>query len=278
MRDTHFAGRGALRAAAYAVAVAATLAIARPARARESKRSVCAAALSAYKTAAEREKAGHLQEARDLLSSCAQTAACGGLVPKCAARFDQVVSRMPTVVPVVSDANGSAVFDVEVKPTRPLTPSATATASPQASAAVKDEHAPPESIDASRGRAWALPRSPLPYLVVAAGLGGLIAGGLLTYWGNKDNDLARAQCNYLCRQSAADHIQTMYIAADVAFGFAGAALVVGTWLFATSSRSTEPTPPRSAHVLDMHGNPRRRCGDRIGRRLMPTAACSEWVH
>src|SRR3979409_1976929 len=79
---------------AIGASTAALVLLAVPAAAaKESKRAICTAALSTYKTGAEHEKAGRLQEARDAFQSCAQVTACGGLSPKCQAKYDQLVSQ-----------------------------------------------------------------------------------------------------------------------------------------------------------------------------------------
>jgi hypothetical protein len=90
--------------------------------AAESKRAVCTTAYGEYKNAAEKERAGLLREARDLYATCAEATICGGLVPKCRARYEKLAVEMPTVVPVATDESGTLLVDVDVKiDGRPLT-------------------------------------------------------------------------------------------------------------------------------------------------------------
>jgi hypothetical protein len=81
--------------------------------AKDSKR-VCTPPYVAYKSAQERQKAGQIHEARELLQTCIDSA-CGGLVPKCQALYDKLKSELPSVIPVVTDDAGNARSDVEVK-------------------------------------------------------------------------------------------------------------------------------------------------------------------
>jgi hypothetical protein len=83
------------------------------AAAKDTKR-VCTPAYVAYKSAVAQQKAGHTHEAREQLESCMQST-CGGLIPKCRALRDKLVSDMPTIVPVVTDDSGAPRVDVQVK-------------------------------------------------------------------------------------------------------------------------------------------------------------------
>lgn len=93
--------------------------------------------------------------------------------------------------------------------------------------------------------------SVLPYLVGSVGALGVGAGALLTYWGRTDND-ALAQCSPHCLPSNVQHVQTMYIAADAAFGVGVVGLGVATYLLVREgSRPSAEPPPRSAYVFDI---------------------------
>ena len=72
------------------------------------------AAYTAYKGALDREKAGKLREARELLQTCEQST-CAGLVPKCSQKYAQLGAQMPSVVPVVTDDSGAPRVDIQVK-------------------------------------------------------------------------------------------------------------------------------------------------------------------
>ncbi len=78
------------------------------------EKKACMAAYTAYKGAVASEKAGHLREAREQLQTCEQSS-CPGLIPKCTAKYAQISSQMPSVVPVVTDDSGAPKVDVQVK-------------------------------------------------------------------------------------------------------------------------------------------------------------------
>src|SRR5215469_2739655 len=103
-----------LRAVPISASAAATILLC-VAPASASKREVCTPAYVAYKDALQREKSGHLKEARELLQTCMQATSCGGLVPKCSAKYNELVADMSSVVPVVTDEAGEPRVDVEVK-------------------------------------------------------------------------------------------------------------------------------------------------------------------
>jgi hypothetical protein len=289
----------------------------------------CTAAYATYKGALEREKAGHLREAREMVLSCADSAACPALAPKCRAKYAQLGSDMPSIVPVVTDESGAPRVDVEVRidgtvltskldgkglpvdpglhelafsadgrvfdtekvmvvdgqRNRPISVAMGGKGRPAAKRAAPAVDVPPAPLPASdpgpsttsktpdtspadpvaastettgAPRAttggFALPRSPVPYVVAGVGLAGIAAGALLTYWGKKDNDSLLAECGQTqaCQQSSVDHIRTMYVAADISIGAGVVALGVATWLFATSHGPEDKPAARSAYVVDVH--------------------------
>ena len=79
------------------------------------EKGACTAAYTAYKSAIDAEKAGHLREARETLRTCAEATACAGLAPKCAAKYTQLGADMPSIVPIVADDTGTPRADVEVR-------------------------------------------------------------------------------------------------------------------------------------------------------------------
>ena len=97
---------------------------------------------------------------------------------------------------------------------------------------------------------WGMPKSAFPYLLGGVGLAGLAAGGVLTFWGNHDNTTLESQCRPSCPASSVDHIRTMYLAADVAWGVGGVALGISTLLFATS-RTKEAIPTPAPVAIDV---------------------------
>jgi hypothetical protein len=69
----------------------------------------------AWKAAVEKQKAGHLSEARELFGSCRQASCLPAVRKECAKQFDQLEGDIPSVVAVVTDASGEPRTDVEVK-------------------------------------------------------------------------------------------------------------------------------------------------------------------
>ncbi|MDB4934896.1 MAG: uncharacterized protein JWP87_1868 [Labilithrix sp.] len=106
---------------------------------------------------------------------------------------------------------------------------------------------PPPADGAKQGR------SVFPYVLGGAGIVALGAGALLTLWGRDDNRRL-AQCSPNCSQGSIDHIQTMYIAADVSLGVGVVALGLATVLLATRSSEAKP-PARAAYVVDVKPAP-----------------------
>lgn len=109
------------------------------------------------------------------------------------------------------------------------------------------ETAPPEVSSGGPGV--------LPYVlggVGAAGIGGFF---LFNAWGNSDNK-ALAQCSPNCSQSSVDHIQKMYLAADISLGVGLASLGAATYFYLSSMNSTEEkAPKRSAYMIGVQPTP-----------------------
>jgi hypothetical protein len=299
--------------------------------AAEGKRVICTRAYSAYKSAVEREQAGHPGEARELLATCLKATACGGLVPKCAALYDRVATDRATVVPVVTDESGQPRVDVQVKmdgqlliskldgralpvepglheftfgtdrgvfatekvqinegqrnrlitvsmggtqdkakktdkagsESAPDSPTHEEAKAPKAEEANTSSHAEgnasmqedaASAAPASQGQPDSehsgRHRSALPYVLGGVGLASVAVGGVLTYWGNKDNSTLQSQCKPNCDPASVDHIRNMYIVGDIAFGVGAAALVATGWLFVTS-RPTETPHTAAGYRLDV---------------------------
>jgi hypothetical protein len=73
------------------------------------------ACMGAFKKARDREESGKLQQAKDLLMSCAQ-APCGGFMrQQCANKYNQLESDTPSVVLIVTDPSGAPRADVQVR-------------------------------------------------------------------------------------------------------------------------------------------------------------------
>jgi len=305
-------------------------ALSSPALARKGKRSgnaEIAACVTNYKSGLDQENTGHLLEARELFIRCSKSACGSPLREECTMRFTQLGMDIPSIVPVVTNATGKPVLDVEVQVdgTR-LTSSldghsfimnpgphdfsfskdghifasqsllivqgqrnrliAASLSPPQAApseeaprakkarhmeaqaappiAAVPDDESPekttsspPATVDLSpraekettekapgadlTARAEPAAKSSIPTLsIVSAGVGvaALGAGALFTYWGRKDNTLLDV-CSPGCKQSSADHIHSLYVAADISFGVGLAALAGSYWAYAHSRSNHE---------------------------------------
>jgi hypothetical protein len=96
-------------------------------------------------------------------------------------------------------------------------------------------------------------RSAFPYVLGGAGILAIGAGALMTVWGRSDN--ARlAECSPNCSQRSIDHIQTMYVAADISLGAGVVALGVATVLLVTRSKEAKPAA-RAAYGIDVKPTP-----------------------
>jgi hypothetical protein len=84
------------------------------------------------------------------------------------------------------------------------------------------------------------------YALGVLGLAGVGGYGLLTYWGNKDNQLLDA-CSPDCKPESLDHIRKLYFAGKVSLGVGIAALAGATilWFTSGSSDKTEVASSRS---------------------------------
>jgi hypothetical protein len=164
--------------------------------------------------------------------------------------------RNRPIAVTIGGAKVASVAAVTV-PSQPVVAEAKAPESEKATpgtASTQDEARSTARGERSGGGDWAMPRSVFPYVLGGVGLAGVAAGGLLTFWGNKDNTDLQTSCSPTCKKSSVDHIKTMYVAADISFGVGAAALAVTTFLFATS-RSTESAakpPSHEALSVDVH--------------------------
>jgi len=112
--------------------------------------------------------------------------------------------------------------------------------------------APQPTVVVTSGE-WAMPKSAFPYILGGVGVAGLVGGGLLTMWGNQDNNQL-SQCrpsstSLGCSQATMDHIRTLYVASDIAYGVGAASLAVTTFLFATSRSQKVDKPATQAQAL-----------------------------
>ena len=108
-------------------------------------------------------------------------------------------------------------------PATPTTPPTEGTSSKEAS----EPAPPPEPATASDLEPKKHGRSAFPYLLGGLGLASVGAGALLTLWGRQDN-AALSACAPNCAASDLDHIKTLYLASDIAFGVGAAAVGVAT--------------------------------------------------
>jgi hypothetical protein len=83
--------------------------------ARSERLSDERACITAFRKAKEHETSGKLQEAKDLLMSCAQ-APCGSFLrQQCSSKYNQLESDTPSVVLIVTDPSGAPRADVQVR-------------------------------------------------------------------------------------------------------------------------------------------------------------------
>ncbi|HKE14668.1 MAG TPA: hypothetical protein VKB80_07380 [Kofleriaceae bacterium] len=129
-----------------------------------------------------------------------------------------------TPAPMATDAPkaaGAPPKQIETRPPR----QAEAEPVPEKEPDISLTAAPPPEPP-SRGSRWFTTPSLVLMGVGVAGVGGY---GVLTYWGRKDND-DLAQCAPDCPQSSVDHIDNLYLAADISLGVGVAALLGGAYL------------------------------------------------
>jgi hypothetical protein len=161
------------------------------------------------------------------------------------------------VLTVTRDTKGESVKAVALATPAKVSPPSEETVSVSDKPAPEEpapDKTPSEQFIPAGPSKWALPRSPWPYVLGGVGLAAVTAGGLLTFWGNKDNTELQNQCAPNCNPSSQDHIKAMYIASDISFVAGLGALGVATWLFA-SSRSAETPPAPSTAVLSVTPTP-----------------------
>ncbi len=77
-----------------------------------------------------------------------------------------------------------------------------------------------------------------PYLLGTLGVAGLAAGGVLTYWGRKDNSMLKG-CSPMCDPSATNHIKKLYLGSDIALGVGVAALGAAYWAYIATHHNND---------------------------------------
>ncbi len=112
------------------------------------------------------------------------------------------------------------------------------------------EDKPAEGEDAplkseSQPKTNGIPR--LSFILAGAGLATVGAGALFTVWGRSDTDKLNI-CSPHCPQSSADHIHSLYLAADVSFGVGIASLAASYWAYAHFRSTRERSEGREEEV------------------------------
>ena len=80
-----------------------------------------------------------------------------------------------------------------------------------------------------------------PYVVGGTGLAALGLSIAFVTWGHQDLELLNS-CAPNCAQDSLDHVQNLYLAADISLAVGVGALGVATWMFISNSgKSAEPT-------------------------------------
>jgi hypothetical protein len=131
-----------------------------------------------------------------------------------------------------------------------------AAVAPAPGASTSEDGAPkpapePPSVSSTEALPRRRARSALPYVLGGAGLVSVGAGALLTFWGRQDN-AALAACSPNCAASDLDHIRSLYLASDIAFGVGAAALGVATVLLVARGAKGDERLPRAGLQLDLH--------------------------
>jgi hypothetical protein len=154
------------------------------------------------------------------------------------------------VLSVTRDTKGESAKAIALATPAKVSPASEETVSvsdkPSPVEPAPDNAATEQFVAAGPGK-WTLPHSPWPYVIGGVGLAAVGVGGLLTFWGNKDNTELQNQCAPNCNPSSQDHIKAMYVASDISVVAGLGAVGVATWLFA-SSRSAEKAPAPSTAI------------------------------
>src|SRR5215471_7905341 len=82
-----------------------------PDKGKAAERRACGVT---FRTAVQLEQSGHLRQAKDQFLACSKTSCGAVLKQRCASRYSQLDSDIPSVVPLVSDENGDPRVDVQV--------------------------------------------------------------------------------------------------------------------------------------------------------------------
>jgi len=85
---------------------------AEPAKATKGDKAACK---TAYKNAQASEQASRLRDAKEQYLACSKVACGAFLRPECTTKYTQLTSDIPSVIPVVTDENGNAVAEVQLK-------------------------------------------------------------------------------------------------------------------------------------------------------------------
>jgi hypothetical protein len=107
----------------------------------------------------------------------------------------------------------------------------------------KTDDTPPETATKKSG-------SVAPYLLGALGVAGLAAGGVLTYWGRKDNSLLK-NCTPMCDPSATNHIKKLYLGSDIALGVGVVALGAAYWAYIATHHNDDEKGKEEALRIDV---------------------------
>jgi hypothetical protein len=210
------------------------------------------ACTAAYESAQERERSGHLIEAKESFLTCAKETCGTFLEQECTARYARLNADIPSVVPMVTDDAGAPRVDVAV------TMDGEPLISRLDGRAVPVNPGMHEFVFSAGGKVFSRQK-----LLIGQGQRNrAISTSLrsaekraqermvdaLTYWGRKDNDML-AQCSPNCPQSSVDHIHRLYVSADVSLGVGIAALGAAYWVFAASRSKSEEKPADEAYLF-----------------------------
>jgi len=107
--------------------------------------------------------------------------------------------------------------------------------------------AEPRPSSEARGAPSEKKTSVWPYVVGGTGLAALGLSIAFVTWGHQDLELLDG-CAPNCSQDSLDHVQNLYLAADISLAVGVGALGVATWMFITSSGGSAEPSKESAEL------------------------------
>jgi hypothetical protein len=248
---------------AAAGVLAAGLALAAAPDAGAVDRETC---FSSAESAQTLRKAGHLRDARDKLTVCANATCPASVQNDCTNWAREVDAALPTIVVQAHDAKGNDLTDVRVvvdgktfatrldgKPIA-VDPGSHALrieragATPVERSLVAVQGQKERVIDAELDVAVDHPAQtptsrpiPLPvWILGGVGAAALVTTGVFWVWGRSDYSSLQGSCGESCNPSQVSPVRTKLVVGDVALGVGVVSLGLAAWFYFT--RKTESPP------------------------------------